>query len=69
MLEEIIKTYETTTVYGSLGYLLILKGNLENALQFNLKAYEYNPSDKIIQDNLGQNYYLLGQYEKAKDIV
>ncbi len=68
MLEEVIKVYKTTSVYGSLGYLLILKGDLEKALQFNLEAYDYNSSDKIIQDNLGQNYYMLGDYEKAKEI-
>lgn len=68
LLEEVIKVYKTTSVYGSLGYLLILKGDLEKALQFNLEAYDYNSSDKIIQDNLGQNYYLLGDYEKANEI-
>ncbi|HEX2944508.1 MAG TPA: tetratricopeptide repeat protein [Clostridia bacterium] len=68
MLEEVIQVYKTTSVYGSLGYLLILKGDLEKALQFNLEAYSYNSSDKIIQDNLGQNYYLLGMYDKANEI-
>jgi len=68
MLEEVIKVYKTTSVYGSLGYLMMLKGDLEKALQFNLEAYDYNSSDKIVQDNLGQNYYLLGNYEKAKEI-
>ncbi len=68
ILEEVIKVYKTTSVYGSLGYLMILKGDLEKALQFNLEAYDYNSSDKIIQDNLGQNYYLLGDYEKANEI-
>ena len=68
MLEEVIENYKTTSVYGSLGYLLVLKGDLEKALQFNLEAQEYNSSDKIILDNLGQNYYLLGMYEKAREI-
>lgn len=68
MLEEVIETYKTTSVYGSLGYLLILKGDLEKALQFNLEAYEYNSTDKIILDNLGQNYYLLGLYDKSREI-
>lgn len=68
MLLEVIQTYKTTSVYGSLGYLLILKGDLEKALQFNLEAFDYNSSDNIIQDNLGQNYYLLGMYDKSKEI-
>lgn len=68
MLEDLMKTYKTTTVYGSLGYLYILKGDLEKALQFNLEAKDYNSVDKVILDNLGQNYYLLGSYDKAKEI-
>ena len=68
MLEEVMETYKTTSVYGSLGYLLILKGDLEKALQFNLEAYEYNSTDKIILDNLGQNYYLMGMYDKSREI-
>ncbi|MEN6315804.1 MAG: tetratricopeptide repeat protein [Clostridiaceae bacterium] len=68
MLEDLMKTYKTTTVYGSLGYLYILKGDLEKALQFNLEAKDYNSADKVILDNLGQNYYLLGNYDKAKEI-
>lgn len=68
MLEETMETYKTTTIYGSLGYLLLLKGDLEKALQFNLEAYEYNSTDKVILDNLGQNYYLLGKYDESKEI-
>jgi tetratricopeptide (TPR) repeat protein len=68
MLEEVIKTYKTTSVYGSLGFMMILQGDLEKALKYNLEAYDYNSSDKIINDNLGQNYLLLGMYDKAKEI-
>lgn len=68
MLEEVIQTFKTTSVYGSLGYMLLQKGDLEKALEFNLEAYEFNPRDNIINDNLGQNYLLLGEYDKAKEI-
>jgi tetratricopeptide (TPR) repeat protein len=68
MLSEVIQTYKTTSVYGSLGYFLILKGDLEKALQFNLEAYDYNSSDNIILDNLGQNYFMLGMYDKSREI-
>jgi len=68
LLEDVMQTYKTTTTYGSLGYLYILKGDLEKALQFNLEAQEYNSTDKVILDNLGQNYYLLDMYDKAKEI-
>ncbi len=68
MLEEVIKEYTTSVVYGSLGYMYILKGDMEKALKFNLEAYEYNNNDKIILDNLGQSYYLIGEYDKALEI-
>jgi Tfp pilus assembly protein PilF len=68
MLENVIAEYKNTTVYGSLGYLLILKGDLDKALQFNLEAHEYNDTNTIIMDNLGQIYYLTGQYEKSAEI-
>ena len=68
LLEEVLSTYKTTSVYGSLGYLLNLKGDPEKALQFNLEAYEYNSTDNIILDNLGQNYYLMSMYDNAKEI-
>lgn len=68
MLEEVIQNYKTTTVYGSLGYLLILQGNLDRALEFNLEAHEYNSGNAIILDNLGQTYYLRRDYEKASEI-
>ena len=68
MLEEVLQSYKTTSVYGSLGFLLLLTGDLEKALQFNLEAHEFNTADKIILDNLGQNYYLLGMYDKCGEI-
>ncbi len=68
MYEAIFPNYKNTNVYGSLGYLYILKGNLEKALEFNKEAMEYNNTGAVILDNLGQTYYMLGEYEKADDI-
>ncbi len=68
LLENVIKSYVTTSVYESLGYMLIEQGDLQKALKLNLEAYEYNSDDKVIQDNLGQTYYLLGEYDKANEI-
>lgn len=68
LLEEVMEQYKTTSIYGSYGYLLILKGDLEKALKLNLEAYEYNNSDPVILDNLGQTYYLLDDLHKAKQI-
>ncbi|ACL77499.1 tetratricopeptide repeat protein [Ruminiclostridium cellulolyticum] len=66
--EEIFPNYKSTNVYGSLGYLYILKGNVEKALEFNLEAMEYNNTGAVILDNLGQTYYMMGEYTKAEEI-
>lgn len=68
MLTNMYEANKNTTLYGTLGYFLILKGDLQKALEFNKEAYEYNGRDQIIMDNLGQNYYLLGEYGKSKEI-
>jgi len=68
LLEEVTESYKTTATYGSLGYLLILKGDLDRALEFNLEAYDYNNTNPIILDNLGQTYYLRGEQDKAVEI-
>jgi tetratricopeptide (TPR) repeat protein len=67
-LQEVIQEYRTSAIYGSLGYLLILKGDLEKALEFNLEAYDYNSENTVILDNLGQTYYMKGIYDKALEI-
>lgn len=66
MFEDILPNFKNTNVYGSLGYLYILQGDLEKALKFNLEAYEYNRTGGVILDNLGQTYYLAGDNENAE---
>lgn len=64
--QEVFGEYKNTMVYGNLGYFKILLGNLEEALAFNLQAYDYNDNDLTIMDNLAQNYFLLGRLEEAE---
>lgn len=68
MLKEVIEEYKTTAIYGSIGYLAIEKGDLDEALKINLEASEYNPDNAIIQDNLAHLYHLRGEKEKAEEI-
>lgn len=67
-LTEVYEKYRNTTVYETLGYFLIAKGDLNKALEFNTEAYEYNGTDNVIMDNLGQNLYLMEDYEKSAEI-
>lgn len=66
-MEKLLEKYKNTLVYENLGYFLILKGDLNRALEVNLQAYQFNNEDKIITDNLGQNYYLMGEHDKAEE--
>ncbi|HOM01258.1 MAG TPA: tetratricopeptide repeat protein [Acetivibrio sp.] len=68
MLEDVFSSYKNTTIYGSLGYLLVLDGDMNKALNFNKEAYEYNSSDAVILDNLGYTYYKIGNIKKAEEI-
>ena len=59
---------KNTALYGVLGYWYILDGRVDKALEINEEAYEYNSSDQIITDNLAQNYFLVGNTEKAEEM-
>ena len=58
--------YRTTNLYGALGYLLIEKGDLNEALRLNLEAAEFNGDDKVILDNLGTTRLLRGETPEAR---
>ncbi len=66
------KQMPSTNTYGTLGVLLLENAkkekNYAETLEFLLEAYEYNDDDKTIADNLGEFYYITGQYVKAKEI-
>ncbi|MDF2670180.1 MAG: hypothetical protein K0R67_2486 [Paenibacillus sp.] len=68
LLQEVFEQYKNTLVYGNLGYLKILHGDLEEALAINQEAYSYNNDDITIMDNLAMNYYLLDDIDKAHEI-
>lgn len=67
-LVDLMKVYETTNVYATLGFLYIDKGDLSKALEFNLEAKNYNNNNAIIMDNLGTTYLLLEDYDEAFEI-
>lgn len=54
-------------IYDTLGYLYVESGDLEKAKEFNQQALEYDDSDPIALDNMGQTLYrLAGDKEAAK---
>ncbi len=60
--------YENTTVYETLGYFLVLDKDYDEALKYNLLAYEYDADNSVIIDNLAQSYYFTGDKCKAKEL-
>jgi len=66
MLEEVVEKAPSTNNYGSLGYMYIFDGQYQKALEFNLKAYDYNSSNVIIVENLALTYFKLGEMDNAK---
>ncbi|MBB6631583.1 tetratricopeptide repeat protein [Clostridium algidicarnis] len=68
ILKSTYEKYKNTTLYESLGYLLVVSGDYEDALNFNLEAIKYDENNSVIMDNLGETYYYLGEYDKALDI-
>ncbi|MBC8060286.1 MAG: tetratricopeptide repeat protein [Clostridiaceae bacterium] len=65
ILNETYANNKNTMVYQNLGYFLILKGDYNKALEFNLEALDYNSSNTGIMDNLAQTYYYLEEYDNA----
>jgi tetratricopeptide (TPR) repeat protein len=64
-MSEVHNRLKNTKTYGTLGYLLVETGDYERALQFNLNAMNYDDTDAIVLDNLGQVYYRMGDMDKA----
>ncbi|MDR0897290.1 MAG: tetratricopeptide repeat protein [Oscillospiraceae bacterium] len=65
LLREVYRKGVNGTIYGTLGFLLIEKGDFEEALAFNQEALEYDDEDAVVLDNLAQTYYRLGN-DKAE---
>ena len=68
ILEDEFRHLKNSSMYSIIGYLKIEQGNAEEALRFNEAALEYDDSDAVFLDNLGQTYYrLFNDKAKAKE--
>lgn len=64
--KSIDKDFKHTLIYETLGYLLLVDCNYEEALRYNKEAYEFNDASLIIMDNLAQSYFFLEDYKESK---
>lgn len=66
--EALLNEKDSLLIYETLGYLYICAKNYKKALEFNLKALEFNNTSERIKSNLATSYYYLGYEKKAVKI-
>ncbi len=64
-LEDIHVKARSKRVYQALGYLYVVENN-KKAEEYNLEAYDYDPLDVVILDNLAQLYIQKKKFDKAR---
>ena len=64
--EKLMEKYQTTLLFGNLGYFYILSGNIDKAKSVTLKGYDFSPEDVTIIDNLARIYFLEENYVEAE---
>lgn len=64
---ELLKVIKSSELYAVTGYAMILADKAE-ALDFCREAYEYNPDNRDIADNLATALVNTGKYEKAIEV-
>jgi tetratricopeptide (TPR) repeat protein len=67
-LEKMYEEYKNTTLYHYLGFLYILKGDLEVAYEFNKEAHDYNNSNQFILNNFAYINFLKKNNEEAENL-
>lgn len=65
ILEAQLKEGKDKAVYGTLGQLLILNGQLQHGLEINREAYVFDKYDEAICDNLALNLRLCGDLDSS----
>ncbi len=65
LLRERLLQCKNGLLYSVAGYLAVEQGNAETALSINREAIEYDESDPIFLDNMGQTFFRL-YHDKSK---
>jgi len=60
--------YHTGTIYGNLGYLLVLQGDLGRAEEVCREAADWDPEGKVILDNLASLYLEQERWAEAAEV-
>lgn len=65
MMGEVHAKLKNSRTYGTYGYLLVEAGDYEKALEFNMEALDYDDTDSVVLDNIGQIYFRMGRMDEA----
>lgn len=66
---ELLEKGKSTTLYAMAGYVMLLSGKPDaEILDFCEEAYDYNPDERDITDNLAAACIKTGDYERAKEL-
>lgn len=65
---EVFDKGESTQSYVRLGFLLLEQKSYDEAREINEKAYEFNPDDASVIDNLALSHYYAGEYDKMLEL-
>ena len=65
-LEERIQYYPTNSLYNRIGVLFHNSGNYNRAIAYFRKALKNNPNNATVNNNLGHDLYIIGDYEGAR---
>jgi tetratricopeptide (TPR) repeat protein len=69
LLEQLLASgYRTTAVYGNLGYLLLLQGNVDRAEAVCREAVDWDPEGKVILDNLASVLLYRERWAEAAEV-
>ena len=68
-LEEELKLYPQSDMYNYLGVLYHNGGNYNKSIYFYQRAIENNKESYWPYSNLGHDYYIIGKYNEAKEIL
>lgn len=65
-LEERIQYYPTNSLYNRIGVLFHNSGNYNRAIAYFRKALKNDPNNATVNNNLGHDLYIIGDYESAR---
>lgn len=68
-LEEKLMYYPDNSIYNKIGVLFHNSGNENRAIIYFKKALRQNPNNATVNNNLGHDLFIIGEYEQARKYI